>query len=100
MLKLYSSCFVHNHDLCTSPEAALAGQQLVREGIPRELEDLGEMLSAAGISASQINQVLQINAQKQEMPITWTYKDVQRHHYTPSSLCRRACEEEKGIAYI
>jgi hypothetical protein len=41
-----------------------------------EGQDVHHQLSTAGISAAQINCVLQINAQKQHIPITWTYKDV------------------------
>ena len=31
---------------------------------------------AAGVEASKINLVLQINAKKRGMPISWTYQDV------------------------
>ena len=63
---------------------ALAGPRLVRVGIPAELEQLGEMMGAAGISCSQINRVLQINAQKRGVPVTWTYHDVW-HRFGPST---------------
>ena len=54
----------------------LGGQRLVRSGIPAEFDGLGEMMSNAGLEASKINRVLQINAQKKGMSIGWTYQDV------------------------
>ena len=82
--RLFSARNHHNHELCKDPIEALAGPRLLREGIPAELEQLGEMLGAAGISCSQINRVLQINAQKKGIRATWTYHDV-RHRFGPST---------------
>jgi hypothetical protein len=65
MWTLFSARNVHIHQLCSSSEAALAGQRLLRGDVLAELESLGDMLLTAGILAAQINHVLQINAQRQ-----------------------------------
>ena len=95
---VYSARSVHNHELCNTAEAALGGQKLLREGIPPDLERFGEMLSDAGIAASQINRVLQINAQKHQRPITWTYADV-RTRFSPNTEELRA-DADSLISWI
>ena len=82
--RLFSTRNKHSHELPSAQEDALGGQKLLRDGIPQEFEAIGEMLAAAGVEPSKINLVLQINAQKRGMPITWTYQDV-RHRFGATS---------------
>ena len=65
-------------------EDALCGQKLLRDGNQQEFEASGEMLAAARVESSNINQVLQINAKKQSMQFTWTSQDV-RHLFGATS---------------
>ena len=69
--RLFSARNQHNHELASAMEDVLGGQKLLRDGIPQEFEVIGKMLAAAGVEPSKINLVLQINVQKQSMPITY-----------------------------
>ena len=44
--------------------------------MPEEFVPIRELMAADGVEASKINMVLQINAQKQRILISWTYQDV------------------------
>jgi len=85
--RLFSARNAHNHALMTSTAAALSGNKLLRAGIPDNMLAMGEMMAVAGIPASQINRVMQINAQRDNIPISWTYRDVrQRFDATTEQL--------------
>lgn len=70
--------------LLKTTDEALGGQRITRAEIPADLELFRSNLAAAGMAASQINQFMQITAQRDGVPITWNYKDVW-HQFLPST---------------
>lgn len=77
---VFSARNAHNHALGQSVAEAMAGPKIMRHGIPTEFREMGAMMASAGVETARINLVLQINAQKSNIPITWTYNDV-RHQF-------------------